>query len=225
MIQKNIFMVIDTETADLSGNIYDIGWVICDKNGNIFAEYNALVTEVFTDSKKMMGAYYAHKLFTHYAPMLDQQAIHLERWENIVAIMNAHIEQYAVTTICAYNAAFDFRVIGNTHKNLGFSGKALNASVKTLDIWRFACETKLQQKAYKKIAKKLGWVSKAGNINSGAEYAYRFCSGEFGFIEDHTALSDARIEAQILAACFRTKKSIPYNQIGGQPWRLIQDAA
>ena len=82
-------------------------------------------------------------------------------------------------------------------------------------------ETKLSQARYKEIARELGWVSAAGNIRTGAEYAYRFCSGDFGFIEDHTALSDAVIETEIMAACYACKKSVPYGIMNAQPWRIV----
>ena len=176
---KNRFLVLDTETADLSGNVYDIGYVICNKRGEIVLERNWLVEETFTNAKVMMGAFYAGKLFTHYAGMLERGEIKLTPWHKIV---------------------------------------------KTLDIWQFACETKLSQKQYKRLARRQGWTSPAGNIKTGAEYAYRFCSGDFGFIEDHTALSDARIEAAILAECFKQKKRVPYGKINGAPWRIVNAA-
>ena len=223
-IQKNVFLILDTETADFTGSVYDVGYTIATKKGDILAERTALVKEVFTDGAKMMGAFYAKKLFSHYAPMLENGEIRLTPWADIIAQLNADIIDFDVTTICAYNAAFDFRVMGETHKMLGFSGKVMQSKLQTLDLWRFACETKLSQKAYRQIAEREGWVSEAGNLRSGAEYAFRFCSGDFGFIEDHTALSDARIETAIMAECFRMKKRVPYNEIGGQPWRLIQAA-
>lgn len=222
---KNVFLVLDTETADLSGSVYDVGYVICDRKGTILCERNALVEEVFTDGKRMMGAFYAKKLFSHYAPMLQDGEITLQNWAGIVGKLRNDIEKYNVTVICAYNAAFDFRVMAATHKMLGFSGPVLSKKIKTLDLWRLACETKLSQKSYKRIAKEQGWVSKAGNIRTGAEYAFRFCSGDFGFIEDHTALSDAHIEAAILAECLRQKRKIPYNKIGGQPWRIVNNGS
>ena len=111
----------------------------------------------------------------------------------------------------------------NTHKALGYDGAICPAGLQQLDIWQFACETKLSQSTYKKLAREAGWVSAAGNIKTGAEYAYRFCSGDFGFIEDHTALSDALIEVDILAACFATKKKIPYNIVNAQPWRIVNN--
>jgi len=89
------------------------------------------------------------------------------------------------------------------------------------DIWQFACETKLNSATYKTLAFDQGWVSAAGNIRTGAEYAYRFCAGDWGFIEDHTALSDAKIETSILAACFAAKKRVPYGIVNAQPWRIV----
>lgn len=223
-VQKNIFLILDTETCDLQGNVYDVGFTVADKKGNILAEYSALVKEIFTDAEKMMGAFYARKLFSHYAPMLDSQEIRLTQWEEIVTEIRHCVEHYGVTVLAAYNLGFDRRVMRQTNKLLG-GGPIFTSPVQLLDIWQFACETKLASKTYKRVAREQGWVSAAGNLKSGAEYAYRFCSGDWGFIEDHTALSDARIETEILAACFACKKRIPYGKVNGSPWRLIQEVA
>ncbi len=222
MISKNVFLILDTETADLTGAVYDVGYTIADKNGNILAERNWLVEEIFTNADKMMGAFYAKKIFTHYAKMLDSQEISLMPWESIVQIMRKDMETFNVTVVAAYNAGFDTRVMASTHKMLGFGGKVLEKAVKILDLWQFACETKLSQKEYKKIAKAQGWVSPKGNIKTGAEFAYRYITRNFEFIEDHTALSDARIETLILAECFKMKKKVPYGKMNAQPWRLVQ---
>ncbi|NDC96566.1 hypothetical protein EB077_14780, partial [bacterium] len=96
-----------------------------------------------------------------------------------------------------------------------------HANFKLLDIWQFACEVRLSRRTYKSLATSMGWVSDAGNLRTGAEYAYRFCSGDHGFVEDHTALSDARIEVAILAECFKQKKQIPYGKINQAPWKLV----
>ena len=219
---KERLMTLDTETADLTGHVYDIAFVVHEKDGTIIETYNALVDEVFTDAKKMMGAFYASKLFTHYSKMLAAGSVGFANWADIVANIQRAISDHNVKTVCAYNLGFDRRVIRNTHKSLGFSG-AICPPVKQLDIWQFACETKLSQATYKKLALDAGWVSSAGNIKTGAEYAYRFCSGDHGFIEDHTALSDALIEVDILAACFATRKKIPYNIVNAQPWRIVNN--
>jgi len=218
---KQVILTLDTETADLTGNVYDIAFAVHTKDGTILETYNALVDEVFTDAKKMMGAFYASKLFTHYSKMLADGRIGFAPWWAIVAEIQRAIDEHGVTTIAAYNLGFDRRVMRNTHRALGYEGAICPSGLQQLDIWQFACETKLSQATYKKLALDSGWVSSAGNIKTGAEYAYRFCSGDFGFIEDHTALSDALIEVEILAACFATKKKIPYNIVNAAPWRIV----
>ena len=222
MIDKKIILTLDTEACDLAGNVYDVGYTIHNRRGEIVTQYNALVSEIFTDASKMMGAFYAKKLFTHYAPMLDAGTISLKPWAEIVEQMQADIAQHNVNVMAAYNLGFDRRVMRQTNERLS-DGSPICGKMDQLDIWQFACETKLSQERYKQIARENGWVSSAGNIRTGAEYAYRFCSGDHGFIEDHTALSDAIIETKILADCYACKKSVPYGIINAQPWRIVNE--
>ena len=216
---------IDTETVGLEGHVYDIGYCIHNKRGEIVAERNWLVEENFTNPKKMMGAFYAGKHFSHYARMLQDGEIRLTPWAEIVGIMRADFLTHGVDVVAAYNAGFDFRVLKQTHADLGGEGAILQNPVKILDIWQFACETKLSQKSYANIARSQGWVSPAGNIKTGAEFAHRYCSGDHSFIEDHTALSDARIEVAILAECFKQKRRVPYGIVNAQPWRIVNSSA
>ena len=216
-------LVLDTETADLTGSVYDVGFVIADRKGKISQTYNALVEEIFTDAKTMMGAFYAGKLFTHYSKMLADAEIGFASWADIVEAIQTAIDSHNVATIAAYNLGFDRRVMRATHKQLGYTGSICPAGLNQLDLWQFACETRLSQTTYKNLAHQRGWVSAAGNIRTGAEYAYRFCSGDHGFIEDHTALSDAIIETDILTACYACKKSVPYGIMNAQPWRIVNE--
>lgn len=225
MIQKNVYMVLDTETCDLSGSVYDVGYVICNRNGSTIREYNALTQEIFTDAKRMMGAFYAARIFTHYAAMLQHGAIALTPWLDIIARMNQDISETGVNVVCAYNAGFDFRVMRQTHEMLGHSGHILARTAKMLDLWQLACETKLRQTDYIRMAREHGWVSTAGNVKTGAEFAFRYITRNAEFAEDHTALSDARIEAAILAECLRQKKRVPYGVVNASPWRLVQEKA
>ena len=219
-IAKTI-MVLDTEPCDIYGFVYDGGYTITNRKGEVLSTYNALVAEIFTDGSKMMGAFYAKKLFSHYAPMLQRGEIALTPWAEIVAQIQADVSAYGVNVLAAYNLGFDRRVMRQTNGLLG-DGPIFSAPVDMLDIWQFACETKLSQARYKELARSRGWVKKStGNIFTGAEYAYRFCSGDYGFIEDHTALSDALIETDILAACYACKKSVPYGVINGAPWQIV----
>jgi DNA polymerase III epsilon subunit-like protein len=154
--------------------------------------------------------------------MLDRGEISISPWAEIVEQMQSDIADYGVNILAAYNLGFDRRVMRQTNDLIG-NGKPICPKLNQLDLWQFACETKLSQKSYAKIAKRNGWVSPAGNIKTGAEFAYRFCSGEHGFIEDHTALSDAIIETKIMADCFRQKKRVPYGIVNGAPWRIVNN--
>jgi len=225
MPNRNIILTLDTETADLSGNVYDLGYIIHDRAGNELARFNALVEEIFTQPKIMMGAFYAKKLFSHYAPMLDRGEIKMQSWQYIIERLRSDIVEYNVSTIAAYNIGFDMRAMNNTHKSLTDESKVLESPCKILDIWQFACEVKLNNRNYKRVAESFGWVSPKGNIKTGAEFAYRFCSGDHGFIEDHTALSDCVIEVEILRQCFATKKKIPYGKFNKAPWRIVNPSA
>jgi hypothetical protein len=79
-IPSKSIMVLDTETCDLKGHVYDVGYTITNRRGLIRQNRNWLVEEIFTDATKMMGAFYARKLFTHYAPMLQAGEIEITPW-------------------------------------------------------------------------------------------------------------------------------------------------
>ena len=225
MNKAKTFLVLDTETVGLEGHVYDMGWAICDKRGNVLHTRNHLVWENFTNPQRMMGAFYAGKMFSHYADMLQAGTVTMLPWAEICGLLAEDFEAFDVDVVAAYNAGFDLRVIRQTHADLGNGGKVLPRACDVLDIWQFACETKLSQKQYRNLATAQGWVSPAGNIKTGAEFAYRFVGGDWGFIEDHTALSDVLIEVAIMAECFRQKKSVPYNIVNQSPWRIVNKNA
>lgn len=229
MTGKKIIMVLDTETASLDGHVYDVGFTITDKKGRIAFSYTALVKEVFENPRLMMGAFYAKKMFTHYPAMLAKGEITIKPWAQIVADMRMACAKYGVNVLSAYNLAFDRRVMLATHKLYGDGRPIFEKRVSLLDIWRFCCETKLSQRTYKRLAADLGWKTDRGNIKTGAENAFRYITGNWSFIEDHTALSDALIETDILAACFASKKRIPYNMIrdkyAHKPWAIVNPQA
>lgn len=217
-----LYLTLDTETADLNGDVYDFAYAIHTRSGEIVAQYNALVREVFTNPKQMMGAFYAAKTFTHYAPMLDSNQIKMQSWADIVAQFQTDMLEHNPKVITAYNLGFDLRALRRTNKKLG-NGPMVPYSVKLIDIWQFACEVMLNKKTYKKIARENGWITRVGNIRTSAEMAYRFCAGDFGFKEDHTALSDVQIEVKILKKCLAKRKRIPYNVYDMAPWKIVNE--
>ena len=90
-----------------------------------------------------------------------------------------------------------------------------------IDIWGLACTHILNCAAYKKACLENKRVSHTGTyFSTSAESAMQFFSKKFDFIEDHTALSDAEIETELLFASLKRGKIIqgivyfPYKMLG-----------
>ena len=63
--RKHYFLVLDTETANSLENplVYDMGWAIVDKYGNVYKTESFVNREIFFEEAELMqSSYYAHKL-------------------------------------------------------------------------------------------------------------------------------------------------------------------
>lgn len=217
---KRIYAVIDTETATLTGEVFDFGMVICDKEGKELARYDSIIKEVFENVQMMKKAFYFKKVDSFYKPNIRCNRMDVKSWAVICHDVNKLMKKHGVTTICAYNLAFDSRVISNTGRKYG--GFMAIGKREQLDLWRVSCETLLQQRTFKKWCKLMGHVSPAGNYKTNAEVAYKYGIGDWEFQESHTALDDALIEKELLVRLLGLGKKINYGIIS-HPWRLIQD--
>lgn len=220
MAKQTKFAVFDTETAQLDGHVYDIGVVITNRKGEIIDTYESLNLDVYNDIQRMKGAHYHSKVDTFYEPNIRCGRMTLKPWSVISQEIQDLLRKHDIDVVAAYNLAFDMRV--TKHTTLTYGGVPLlhKKGIELLDLWRVSCETVMQQKTYKKLARRLGWVSPAGNIRTNAECCYRYLSAMWEFGESHTALDDAIIETYILARCFATKKKINYGLLA-HPWRLV----
>lgn len=216
-----MILTFDTECVGLQGGVYDIAYAIHNRKGEIVTRKNWLVWETITNAEKMMGAFFAKKIFSHYIPMIARDEVTLKSWQEITDEMRADIIDYKIDTVAAYNLGFDQRMMQRMAREFK-TGKILQVNTKLLDIWQFSCETLLNKRTYKKIADAHGWKTEKGNYKTSAEMVYRFLSGQPNFVEDHTALSDVNIEVEILTACFKRKKKIPYGIYNASPWRLVK---
>ena len=218
--RKNYYLLIDVETAGGLDKklIYDIGMAIIDKKGNIYEERSFLIKEIFDNKSLMNTAYYKEKI-PMYLEGLKKGEFVKTSWIKAIVVLNEMVKKYNVKTVCAYNLEFDKNAMANTHKYLGYNGKVLQFPMKVFCIWGLACETIFSQKSYSKVATSNNWISKAGNMRTNAEVAYRYITGDYNFIEEHTGLSDVKIEAKIMAQCLRQKKKISKGIIS-HPWKI-----
>ena len=229
-MQQKHFLTLDTESTGLGKKAFafDIGWTVATRR-DVLVERRFLVREILTDDSIMLGAVnngdwrdmMGRKLFHSYIPDLDAGAVRLTDWADIVATLRDDMLTFGVDVFTAYNLPFDSRVIRQTSERLG-TGKALEYRPDLLDLWHFACITVCNRPTYHAAADQNGWRSPAGNVRTNAEKTYAYLTGEFDFVESHTALDDARIETEILQRLLAAKKPIPYNQVVHHPWRLAQ---
>ena len=218
-MSKKLMLVLDVETAGGLDEkiVYDLGFAVVAKDGKIVEEYSFIIEEIFNDSTLMNSAYYAEKV-PSYLREIEQGLHKVVPFKVALDTLREVIARYDLKIVSAYNLAFDLDAIWKTSKrllgyNYGFKGMT------RLCIMSFACEVLFTQKTYQKMAIAQGWVSPAGNVRTTAEMAYRYIRVNPSFVEEHKGLADVRIEAQILAKCFRQKKAHKSGMIGNA-WKI-----
>ena len=198
-VQKNAYVVMDTETSFRNGLVFDFGWTTIDKRGNVIGRGDLNFLDVITKEKP----YYIHKI----AGYAKRQRKGTHAVTTFVAgrrLFNAHLSWLASQNfriiLCAYNAGFDCRVLGSTSQTM--TGKPfLTHKVELMDIWGNWANS--APKCYDAP------LTASGRFKSTtAQNVYRFESNQPAFIEAHTAYEDTTIEAQILQKILRRKKKL-----------------
>lgn len=233
-MRAKVFLINDNETTGLGKRaiVFDFAYVIATRKKTL-VERSFLVEEIITSPRHMLGAIdnpdwrqtFGGKIFRHYLPELDHSKITIKPWREILAIMRDDILTYDVSVFSAYNLNFDLGALNRTHNVI--AEKSLNFSrLDLLCLWNFACVTVCDLPFYHRVAKQQNdgddWISLAGNVRTNAEKVYAYLTGNFDFIESHTALHDAQIETEIMQRLLAKKKRIPYNEVDHMPWRKAQ---
>lgn len=124
--KKKLFCVVDTETCSMSfineiANdnaeikkkiaiarplVYDFGYCICDRQGNIYDKKQFLIAEVFAVPQVFNTAYYAEKR-PIYLEMLQRGEITIKPWNEVMEIFISDLEK--VDAVGAFNSMFDFK--------------------------------------------------------------------------------------------------------------------
>lgn len=226
--RKKYLMVLDVETtnnimekgAANDGLVYDIGFTITDKKGNIYAKRSFAVKEIFEWTDLMNTAYYKQKLPLYFERLKKGLIEKASIWDIRKRIKKA-MEIFDIKEVYAYNANFDYTTLNNTVRYL--SGSACRwffpYGTKICDIWHIACQVLGTQKTFQ-------WENvrnEKGNLITNAERMFAYLSQNEDFEEEHTGLADAIVETQILARCFSSHKSINKN-INRACWRIPQQA-
>lgn len=124
-MKKLYYLTLDTETATLpfvneiaidskakqtisiaKPLVYDIGWTISDRNGNIIKRENYLIQETFFVPNIFNTAYYKDKR-PQYMKLYSEGKIKTATWNEVIDILLTDLE--TVNFVTAYNACFDFK--------------------------------------------------------------------------------------------------------------------
>ena len=170
-MKKMYFLTLDTETAtlpfikdieNLTDNqrqtlsiakplVYDIGWTIADRKGNIVKKENYLIQETFFVPNVFNTAYYKDKR-PLYMELLASGAIKVDTWDNVIEILLKDLD--TVNFVTAYNACFDFK------KAIPFTEKYIRSLYSNnYNEWeeyqKKSCERILKNEPYRKNEKYL----------------------------------------------------------------------
>jgi hypothetical protein len=253
-MKKKYYLVLDTETATLpfandlcksakdkqkiaiaKPLVYDIGWVIIDRLGNIVKKVNYLVQETFFVPNVFNTAYYKDKR-PIYMDLLANGLITAKCWNDIMNELEYDLSGCDLVT--AYNACFDFkkaipfteryiyhlyrsdyneweagqrkhcdRLVNGAKDDSDGNPEYLTPVFKLrckeypmCDLWGLACERLINIDKYRNYCLEYGLLTASAiYFKTSAETSFQYLMQNYDFIEDHTALSDAIIESQILA--------------------------
>lgn len=218
-------MIIDTETANTIEQPlpYDVGYMIFDdETGEIFVERSFVVAEIFLDKELMTSAYFAEKV-PQYWKDLKNGTRTMRGIFNIRRQIWKDMKDYDCFRVGAYNMGFDNRATKNDARYISGSLIRWFFPYKTelFCIWNMACSSILNTEEYADFVLENSFISECGNIQTGAEIAYRFISGMVDFEESHTGLEDVKIEYEIYMSVRRS--GMKYDErVNGACWRKVQ---
>lgn len=214
-MRKNMYkIVIDWETAlDMPNQIgYDCGIAVVRNDGIPVEEYSLVNSDVFYGRKEdMRSCYYAAKLPKYHKAIWAGERKVVNTYQ-IKQLLKALQEKYNTNIICAYNAGFDKRAGDNTEA-MATGGKykyLYPYGTEFWDIMLMATDTICEMTSYKKFCQEHGFMTnhKTPRPQRKAETVYAFITNNPDFEEEHQGLDDVRIEAAIMAACFKKHKKM-----------------
>lgn len=225
---KDYYLVLDVETANSTNDplVYDLGFAVCDRKGNIYEAESYVVSDIFYKETELMQTAYYHEKLPKYYEGIKEKAFKVINFYMAKKRIADLIEKYNIKAVCAYNASFDTKALNTTQRYLTNSKYRyfLPYGTEVYCIWHMACQVICTQKRYIKFCLDNGFVSESGNIKTSAETVFAYMTKNEKYEECHTGLQDVLIETQIMAKCFAQHKKMN-KKINRLCWRIPQSKA
>lgn len=205
------FMVFDTETTnDIDCPImYDFGFAIIDKNGNIYRKGSFIVADVFLDKELMESAFFAEKI-PMYWEQIKRGERELKRLANIRKIVLDTMKEFNIKIVMALNTRFDYRSTATTQRYMTNSKCRYFFPYGTefWDILKMAREIFSVDENYCAFCTENNFLTKNGKNKYTAEILYRYLTDDISFEESHTGLEDVMIEKEIFVHCIQKNPNV-----------------
>lgn len=219
--RRNYIMVIDTETAntiqtekgglDMSSVLmYDCGYQVIDKYGNIYARNSFVNKDIFINERELMrSAYYAKKIPQYCADIRAGVRKMASTYEIRKAILD-DINRFDIKHVAAHNARFDYNALNVTQRYVTKSAFRywFPYGIDFWDTMKMAESVILKMPTYRKFCERYNYFTPTGKLKKTAEILYRFISKNPDFKESHTGLEDVEIESKILVYCYKQHKTM-----------------
>ena len=213
-------IVIDTETCPIDKDltdvlptnmwVYDCGWAVVDKRGNVYRTRSFINADIFLDEKDLMkSAYYAEKIPSYWEDIKAGRRT-LTSFYNIRKIFMKDIAEFNVTEIFAHNMRFDYGTLNTTQRWLTKSKYRyfFSKDLVICDTLKMARDVIAKMPTYRRFCEENGYMTKNHQVKLTAEVIFRFITKNNDFVESHTGLEDVLIEKEILAYCYKQHKKM-----------------
>jgi hypothetical protein len=216
--RKNYYLVFDVETAPIDNTIesvepknmlvYDLGYMIVDKQGNIYKQESLIIKEIFFNNDLMRSAYYYNKVPLYFDSIINQES-------EVVDFATAKkrffkdFYSYGCKACVAYNARFDFYALHVTSQKI-LGNYFFPYDFEVWDALKMARDIMKQRPTYKRFCEHHNFMTrhKKPQPQMKAETVYRYITNNPNFIESHTGLQDTAIEKEIFTFCLRQHKKM-----------------
>ena len=204
------------EKLDLNCSlVYDLGWAVVDKYGEVYKEQSFVIFETFVGMKDVMqSAYYAEKIPQYWEDIKSGKR-KLVTFQTARKALLSDMKEFKTNIVFAHNASFDLRALNTTYRYITKSKYRyfFRWGTEIWDTLKMSQDTICKQKSYIEYCKRNGYMTKhkTPRPRATAEILYRYLTGNENFDESHTGLEDVLIEKEILKHCFRQHKKMRKN--------------
>lgn len=193
-------LILDTETTSIDPSrsfTYNIGLCVVNDAGEVLEARDFVIAQVWDNLPLFQSAYYADKRPIYVKAMRARKAEKI-KYGFAMQEMKRIIKRHDIQACYAYNSPFDDAVIQFNCD--WFHTQNAIETIPIFDIRGYAHHFICNDDFFAFCEQNQRFTD-SGNYSTTAETMFQYITGNPEFVEDHTALSDSLIEAQILLKC------------------------